>query len=72
MVVDGLFGLKRGDLRSLWETEQREGTATAGERTEATLLGLLGEREDRQGHCEVRSDMTKGKNIIFSSSLPPG
>lgn len=27
-----MFGLKRGDLRSHWEMEQREGTATAGER----------------------------------------
>lgn len=46
-----MFGLKRGDLRSHWEMEQRGGTATAGEResgaAEAALLGLLGEREDR-------------------------
>ena len=53
VVVDGVFGLKRGDLRSNWEMEQRGGIATAtaveekSRAAEAALLGLLGERDDK-------------------------
>jgi hypothetical protein len=52
-VVDGLFGLKRGDPRSNWEMEQRGGIVSNSRRgkksraAEAALLGLLGERDDK-------------------------
>ena len=39
VVVDGLFGLKRGDLRSNWEMEQRGGIATAVEEKKSRRRG---------------------------------
>jgi len=39
VVVDGLFGLKRGDLRSNWEMEQKGGIATAVEEKKSRRRG---------------------------------